>query len=195
MARSSVQKISLVMQEIYDGSLARFLLYPVSFFDFKFSRVLTLVLMGLVQMIMGYVLLAYFFGTDFDLFLPSSIIMGLVAIVPGVLLYFVISFVLEMVAFWAEGVWSLNVILRFTSSFLGGGLMPISMFPEALQQVIKWLPFYAMLGAPTSAFLGKMTSAELAIDLAVATAWLIVLTALARWVWTKGIKQFSGVGM
>lgn len=195
MVRSSAQRVSLIMQEIYDGSLSRFLLYPVSVFEIKFARVLVFVILGLIQMFFGYGLLAIFFGTDFGIFSIEALLMGCLAVLPGIVLYFIMTFILEMVAFWADGVWSLNVILRFSSGFLGGGFLPLSMFPESWQTGIKALPFYSMIGIPTEAFLGQLTWMGLLNSYLHSLCWLIVLSLVCARVWRRGIKQFSGVGM
>lgn len=195
IVRSSSQRLGLVAQEIYDGSLSRYLVYPTQFLDFKTSRILVYAVVGLIQMSLGYLALWVLFGSQLQLFALQPVLMGLISLVPGLVLYFLAAFALEMIAFWAEGVWSLNVILRFASGFLGGSFLPISMFPEAWQKVLYLLPFYGMVGMPTEAFMGRKSWEQVWSNGQISLIWIALFAGLSHLIWRKGIRKFSGVGM
>lgn len=193
--RGSAQKVSVVAQEVYDGTLSRYLLYPANYFAFKISRILVFVVLALIQMSFGYFLMGALIGFENPMFEFNSILQGLVSLVPALILYFLCSATLEMVAFWAEGVWSLNVILRFVSGFLGGNFMPLAMFPEAWQKVLTALPFYSMVGFPAEAFMGRHSWQDVVSNLGLSALWTMVFLGFSFVLWRQGLKRFAGVGI
>ena len=66
---------------------------------------------------------------------------------------------LEMVAFWHDSVWSLMAMLRMSLTLSGGGLIPLSLFPERARTVLALLPFSYLISFPIRCFLGQVRPA------------------------------------
>ena len=119
----------IISQEIYEGTLSRYLIYPVNYLGFRFVSTLAHATVGLVQMTLGVGLIFLIWGipegVNLDL---SSLAMGLASCFMSIVVYYLMASTLEMVAFWADNVWSLLVMLQFTTAFVGGGLIPLSVF-------------------------------------------------------------------
>ncbi|MCC7440513.1 MAG: ABC-2 family transporter protein [Bdellovibrionales bacterium] len=190
------KEFGLISDEIYDGSLSRFLLYPIPMFGYKLTLHAAHVGMTSLQLLLGFAAYALTAG------LPAghttsagSIALGLSALLAASVLHFFLSLILEMVAFWAEGIWSLLVMLRFVTSFLGGGHIPLTLFPEQMQQAMAWLPFPYLVSFPLLCFQGEMGLADWAIGVGAIAAWSLIFGLIALRVWRKGTLQFTGVGM
>ena len=185
-----------VSQDIYEGGLNRYLVFPTSYFAFKYAQHLG----GLVP----YFVQAVFFGVWFPILLdvppemritPWTLGMGLLAILGANLLYFLMGLPLQAVAFWADNVWSLSVALRFVSSLLGGVMLPLALFPDWSQPVLSALPFRYLFDFPVTALLGRLSPGEWALGMASTLAWCAVLGLVCRFVWRRGDLQYSGVGI
>ena len=140
-------------QDIYDGTLTKYLLYPTDYFGFKYAAHLGDLLPGMVQLVLFALLSLVFLELPEELVMtPATVAMAIVAVALANLLMFLMRFVVQLVAFWADNVWSLNVMLRFSSELLGGLLLPLSLFPQCNQHhLIHRLlpsPSYCSIGQP-----------------------------------------------
>jgi ABC-2 type transport system permease protein len=182
--------------EIYEGSLTRYLVYPVSFFIYKFAAYLAKASVAMFQMLFMLIVFAATFGLPEDAHVTiPSIGMGLVAISVSTLLYFSIASILEMVSFWADNVWSLMVMLRFTTALLGGAILPLTLFPEHFRAVVEALPFHFLVSFPVGTFMGRYSPDQWALGLAGTLVWSCVFLAIGGLVWRRGTIQYSGVGV
>jgi ABC-2 type transport system permease protein len=185
-----------VSQDIYDGGLSRYLLYPVSYWSFNYAQHLGALLPAAVQLVLFLALLPLMGGGVGDFHPgPAQFLMALTALGVGNLLYYLIQLPLQSVAFWADNVWSLSVLLRFVSGLLGGSLLPLDLFPPGARAVLQWLPFRALFDFPVAALMGRLSVADWALGLTVALGWCGLLWLLAKGVWHKGERSYTGVGI
>ncbi|MCB1045867.1 MAG: ABC-2 family transporter protein, partial [Calditrichaeota bacterium] len=102
---------------------------------------------------------------------------------------------LQMVAFWADNVWSLNVLFRFASGLLGGTMLPLSLFPEWGQRILVWLPFRQLFSEPVLILLGQHSTGAWLRSLLVTLLWIGVAWVLQNALWHKGKHVYTGVGI
>jgi ABC-2 type transport system permease protein len=182
--------------EIYDGSLSRYLLYPTRYAFLKYAQHIGMMVPELLQMALFALILIAIFGLPADSgFTVGSIALVLPALVIGNLLYFLLSVPLQLVAFWADNVWSLGVMLRFASMLLGGAMLPLAMFPEGVAQTLRWLPFVSCYEFPVRVAMGQVTAAEYAAGLATGLAWCAAVALATVPVWRRGERGYTGVGI
>jgi ABC-2 type transport system permease protein len=113
----------------------------------------------------------------------------------GAMLYFLLLSTIELTAFWADNVWSLQVMLRFTVQILGGVLLPLSWYPELVQSFLQYTPFPHLFYAPVQGLLGLKTPEELLPSFLNLALWSLVTVVLFRLVWRRGLKSYAGVGI
>jgi ABC-2 type transport system permease protein len=190
------EELGFMSQEIYDGSLTRYLVYPVSFFGYKFVAYLARFAVLALQLAAAVcVFLAIFGMPEGTHVTPWSILAAIGASVLAGYLYFALTSILEMVAFWADNVWSLLVMLRFAASLLGGGLIPLTLFPEWSRAYLEALPFPYLISFPVRCLLGQADGAEWSRALAVTLAWALMATIASGVIWRRGTRQYTGVGI
>jgi ABC-2 type transport system permease protein len=185
-----------ISEDIYEGSLTRYLLYPSSYFGFKYAEHVGSIVPSLVEMaLFGAVALALL-PTPPDVHVSAaSVAMAAVSVAISNLLHFLLMFPLRAVAFWADNVWSLEVMYRFVSQLLGGLLLPLTLFPEWAERGLALLPFRYLYYFPAVTLLGQVPPAEWARGVAVSAAWCAA-AALVGWiVWRRGTRQYTGVGI
>ena len=125
--------------------------------------------------------------------MSSGVFLVLVALAN--LLGFLLRFTVMLVAFWADNVWSLNVMLRFLSELLGGLMLPLSLFPQWAQDVLMWTPFPYLFYVPVMTLLGEVGAAEWAFGMLVTVVWTAVMAGVALAVWWRGRLSYTGVGI
>lgn len=191
----SGQNVGFLATEIYDGSFSRYLIYPLSFFQYKTLTFITHSLFYAIQLF----LLVNIFNILFvpELFTISSVvnlIMGMTLFLVSALAYLSFAMFIEMIALWADNIWSLMVMLRFFATFMGGGLIPLTFFPEWARSILFWTPFPYLIELPARTILGKTTFSEILSGLGIILTWIILGQFFVKMLWVKGQKQYTGVG-
>jgi ABC-2 type transport system permease protein len=182
--------------EIYDGSLTRYLLYPISIFTYRFIGTIARALISLVQLAIGVGGFALLFGLPSGFhFAAASIAQGFFLCALSVLCYFLLSTIIEMVAFWADNVWSLVVILRFVIQIAGGALIPLDLFPEGAQKFLMVTPFPHFIYVPVRLLMGQGNAVDFLFSASILTAWIVVFAVGSALVWRAGTREYSGVGI
>jgi len=189
----AIPEISGVASDIYDGSLSRYLVYPISFVAYKL--IAHLARAALLAIPFGLALCA----SVFEL-LPFQInliafIQGGIALILATTLYFFLTLAFEYAAFWADSIWTLVVMLRFMVALLGGKMLPLSLFPDLLQAVLNNLPFASIISFPSQAFLGHLTWPQFIHGCILSCVWIGVIAIISHRVWMRGMRNYSGVGM
>jgi len=179
-------------REIYDGSLTRYLIYPISFTGYKFLQKSTFSLLSCVQMLLALAAIQIFVPLHLDL---VHVFWGMIAALLGFVVYFYMNCMMELFAFWVDTVWSLGVMLRFIALFFGGAMVPLSLFPEKFQTVLKFTPFPYLFSQPIRIILGDVSYPDMLQSFGVCLVWLVPLMLLLNLQLTKGLKQYTGVGL
>lgn len=185
-----------IAQDIYDGSLSRYLVFPTDYVGFKYAQFLGNAVPSIVQLVLLVGLYALILPTPDDVSVTAgSVVMACGSVAVANLLFYGLTVPFQLVAFWADNVWSLGVMLRFVTAFLGGAMIPLNLFPEWSQRVLEFLPFQYLFYFPVVTALGKVTPGEWALGIAVSLAWWLVIVAVSKLVWRRGMLAYTGVGI
>jgi ABC-2 type transport system permease protein len=187
------ENIGFLAREIYDGSFTRYLIYPLSFFQYKSVTYLTHSLFYVLQLVLIYTIYRFFFSSN-ELFL-SHLFFGLIILVFGAIVYLLMSLSTELFALWADNTWSLMLSLRFFTTFLGGGFIPLTFFPDWSRPIIKLLPFPYLLDLPIRTIMGQTHIEEIQTGIIILVTWICFFLFLMRFIWSRGQKTYSGVGI
>lgn len=187
---------SNLSSEIYDGTLTRYLIYPLSVFPYRFVIHFGQTLVVFLQMLFGLSLVVLTVG------IPDSIhiswqtwLLALPALFMASYLSFALFLLAELIAFWADNVWSLLVMVRFSITMLGGALLPLAMFPEGLQQVLYRLPFALIIHFPIQTLIGNVGFDQWLELMGLGFFWALLTTGIALVIFQRGCRQYTGVGI
>lgn len=185
-----------ISNDIYEGSLNRYLVYPIAIFRYKIMENLAHAVFFTLQGLLLLFLFALFFGIPPEAQITiAGIAMGVTAVLAASVLYLAMAMTVEQVAFWADNVWSLAVLLAITTRLLGGTLIPLALFPEAVAKMLQWTPFGVMISLPIRCLMGQVGMQEWLLGMGLIAVWSGVFWALAAWVWKRGCLRYSGVGI
>jgi ABC-2 type transport system permease protein len=179
-------------REIVDGKLSFRLLQPLDpVWHYVWSHIGERV--ARLPFIFGLVVL--FFGLYPDAFwLPSFSSMGLflLASTCAFLLQFLIQYTLAMFAFWTEKASSIQEVWFLVHLFLSGAIAPLEIFPPEMRSIVLWTPFPYIINFPASILTGLKV--DILHDFGVMFIWGIGFSIVNRWLWRKGLRQYSGMG-
>ena len=74
-------------------------------------------------------------------------------------------------------------------------MIPIQLFPQWGQEVLRFTPFPHVTNYPIISFQYGMDTAVWLENIAIGVAWWGLLQALIVVVWRRGLKQYAGVGI
>ncbi|MSO21325.1 MAG: hypothetical protein EXQ56_12885 [Acidobacteria bacterium] len=183
-------------QDIYDGSLSRYLLYPVPYAAVKYAQQAGRLAPQILQMIFFGLAAPLLIGIPDEIHITSgTVAMYVLSLAVANLLHYLLLLPIQAVAFWADNVWSLVVASRFTASLLGGLLLPLDMFPPWSRPILDALPFAYLYSLPVRVLLGRASMSEWATGLAIAAGWCLLFAFVFRLIWRRGNLQYTGVGI
>lgn len=130
----------IIEEEVKSGALAYSLNKPYSYGFFQFfafiGRGLSNMAINLiVSLSMPYLLVGALDVTW------QGLGAGILMMFLGFVLYFLITLVIGLFAFWIEDVTSIDWLFRATSMIFGGAILPIALFPDKVKCVAEYLPF------------------------------------------------------
>jgi ABC-2 type transport system permease protein len=184
-----------IAADIREGNISQFLLKPVDYLWYR----LCLFFSGRIAYIsMACIPLAVFIFCFRNYFVPPASGLALaafaVSLVLTALLQFFLSYSMAMLAFWILEI-STFIFILFAFEYLASGhLFPLDMLPPPLRHALWLTPFPSMLYVPISVYMGKISGNGVALNLITQLFWVLMMYALARFMWHRGIKKYEAFG-
>jgi ABC-2 type transport system permease protein len=176
-----------VDQDVRTGSLAVQLVRPLSYAATHFGRSMgERVVRFTFNLVVGSVLAMLLAGPI--AFSVSGVGMFLLVLPMAFILDFLGALLVGLCAFWLESTQGIALIYSRLMMLLGGLMVPLDVYPDSVQPILRALPFAAILHAP-----GKMLvapSTELFLQcLALQAACLVVYGAGAYALHTLALRR------
>src|SRR4030095_3293970 len=114
-----------------------------------------------------------------------------ISMIMAALMQFFITYSLAMMAFWILEISTIVFIVYSFEYFLGGQMFPIDIMPNAVQAVMKWLPFYYELFFPITIFMERLRGPEMWQGLAIQANWVLITWGAAHFMWKRGPGHYK----
>ena len=82
-----------------------------------------------------------------------------------------------------------SAILNLTMMTFSGNVIPLTLFPDALQGLIRYQPFAQALDAPIRMYQQAATLQEWGLNVGVQIVWILVLRLIGRAMWAKQLNN------
>jgi ABC-2 type transport system permease protein len=187
---------SNIARQIREGEIKKFLIQPIDMLSYllatRVAHKLAYYSVALLPFAFVFFLCRDFFTTGWPpwptfLAFLSSLVMG-----------FVLGFYLEacigLVGFWFLEISSLMFVYMLFSFFLSGHMFPLDMLPEPWRTLVVCSPLQYLAYFPAAVFLQKIEGPELAWGLGLEAFWTLLFVILARIMYARGVKRYSGFG-
>jgi ABC-2 type transport system permease protein len=188
------ENIGFLSREIYEGTFTRYLIYPLSVFQYKSITYLTNSLFYGVQLMILYMLYHVFYLGGSLGNLPD-LILGVGLFLVASMAYLMMAMLIELLALWADNIWSLMVMLRFFTTFFGGGFIPLDFFPSWAANILRWTPFPYLVSLPVRTTMGMSSLDDIANGFFILLSWCLIFMMGVKFIWSKGQKKYTGVGI
>lgn len=106
----------------------------------------------------------------------------------AIVLDFSISLILGLLAFWTEDARPYRWIYNKIIFIIGGMFFPLDIYPEAVRNVVQWLP-PAFLAYHPASVLVRPTAEGIATAVFGALAWIGVFALIGAFVWRAAVRR------
>jgi len=181
--------------EINHGRLSAYLLKPVNFMFYTLFRDLSEKSINFVSSIIEVLGLMWIFGVKIQW--PPNLsywLLFIAAILGAMWLYFILSFMTGCWGFWTSESWGPRFLLELFLEFTAGVFFPLDVLPNLAQQIIKCFPSPYLVFFPLQIFLGRLDASQIVHGFLVQAFWILAISGLARWVWSRGMQNYSSAG-
>ncbi|MEJ2348027.1 MAG: ABC-2 family transporter protein [Patescibacteria group bacterium] len=183
--------------EISNGDLTNYLLKPLDYFKYWFTRDISSKALNLCFVVVEVFLLSLFLKPSFFLQTdPVKIILFLVSIAFAVVMFFGLLVLANLITFWLpESGWGAQFLfIVIFAEYLSGAVFPLDILPTVIQNILYKLPFPYLLFFPLQVYLGKLSTAMILKGLLFSGLWMTILIFFMNYVWHKGLKRYTAVG-
>lgn len=184
-------------EEIRSGTINQFLTKPIDYFGYRLTlffanRTIT----GAITL--GPILVCLPLLVDF---LPqhgdwTRYVIALPAFFLSALIQFCIAFCFGLLAFWFLEIQGFVILSLAIETTLSGQMFPLDLLPPAAHAVVKWLPFYYQAYFPVAIVTSGdgLSTTDIIQGFAIQIGWVVVLCALGRVLWLRGLRRHTAVG-
>lgn len=184
-----------VAGEISQGILTNFLLRPISYITYWFTRDIADKALNLIFSVVEIGLIVWFLKPPLIIQKdPTLILSFLVVAILALVLYFLVSFLLSLTGFWFREVWAPRFLAMTVIEFLSGGVFPLDILPPSVFSLVRILPFSYLIFFPLKVYLGQVGLFEILSGVLVLIGWILVTFVAIRYVWERGLRVYEAVG-
>lgn len=193
----NVGMINYIEDDIKDGSVVMALIKPI---DYRLSLMFRSFGVSVYRMVAPSVLVwialevCRLYRWKDDGFSWQRTLLYVVSLMFSVLIYQLFDFCFGLIAFITTYLFGLKMAKEAVFLLLTGQLIPITFFPEIIQNVLKILPFQTMLYTPVMIYLGKYTGTDLYVALIQQGVWIVILYVLGQVLWKRIEKRMIVLG-
>jgi len=186
---------STLAGDIREGNLRKFIIQPLNYVIYHLHLRMAHKLVYFVMAAIPYALVFWWCRE----FLPGWPPRELWPIcIASLMLSFVLGFLVNMaiglLSFWFLEVTSFLFMFMVSQYFLSGHQFPLTLLPEWLERVVKFLPFAYETFYPVMLLLGKMDINEGLHVIGGQCAWIAVLAVVVTIGWRRGLRRYAAFG-
>lgn len=184
-----------VAEEINSGMLSKYLIRPINYFAYNFSRDFSDKLINTFFSLFEFLLLLFLLKPPIVLQTnPLWLALFVQSIIFAAILYFEISLLISFIGFWSNEIWAPRFLFFILISFLAGNYFPLDIFPSVIYKTLEFLPFTYLLFYPLKIYLGQASMYFVLKGFIVVSFWLVLLFFFLKRLWRKGLKAYTAEG-
>ncbi|MCA9190222.1 MAG: ABC-2 family transporter protein [Planctomycetales bacterium] len=187
---------STVAKQIREGEIKKYLIQPIDMLNFMLlGRAAHKVAYYTVATI-PFAIMFFLCRGYFESGIPNLQVW--IAFVLSLFMAFTLGFFLDLciglVGFWFLEISSLLFVYMLLNFFLSGHMFPLDLLPSHWHILISYLPFKYLAYFPAAIYLGKIPQESLWQEIGIELMWLVGMILLARVLYQRGLKRYSGYG-
>jgi ABC-2 type transport system permease protein len=184
-----------IATDIKDGQISQFLVRPVEYFQY---RLCLFSANRLIYTAVAFLPMTAIVLWNLQYLLPPASFLSLIgfglSLVLSALLQFLLAYLTALLAFWVLEISTMSFMLLAAQRIASGEMFPLDLLPDWLHRALLLTPFPYCVFFPVSVYMGRVEGGALAHGLLMQGLWIVILFALARLVWSRGLRTYTAVG-
>ncbi|GIW63070.1 MAG: hypothetical protein KatS3mg090_0896 [Patescibacteria group bacterium] len=189
-------KLFKLASYINSGVLNQYLLYPVSVFKLMTVEEVVDKTFNTFFSLIEILLFIYLFKIEvflkIDFYYIAVFILSLFC---ALVLYYFISLCISLLGFWTNSVWAPRFLTFILINSLSGSFFPLDILPKSVFELINALPFSVLVYLPIQILQGKVSLDFALVKISIAFVWVILFFFLSLFMWKKGLKSYTALGV
>ena len=179
-------------QLILSGGIAYTMIRPIDQHTYWLMREISMRLVGALMRLMPMILLQFLLPPSLRMTLPDGPIAFLqftLSLLLGAVILSEISSVRDAITMKTLDTRGISAMINLIQMIFAGNIIPLTLFPDSVQTLIRYQPFAQALDAPTRMYLRAQPAAEWLLSLSVQLGWIALIAALGRWMWARRLNN------
>ncbi|MCL1935233.1 MAG: ABC-2 family transporter protein [Defluviitaleaceae bacterium] len=183
-----------VNEDIKTGELSKYLTKPISYFSYWFfnslgNRIVRILLSIIPISIVIILNMGYFL-------IPNNfnLLFFIISLIGTMILYYMIYYLVSLFSFYFVEITSFFFTLEIVLELLSGSLIPLDFLPNALRNLINFLPFGYLVHFNINIYLNRLEFSEILYGFTLQFFWSLFLYVLIKILWKKGLNKYESVG-
>jgi len=177
---------------IMNGGIAYMLVRPVDQHRFWVCRDVGGRLVGAMMRLIPMVAIQFLLPKELRISLPDgwlSLVQFGTSLLIGCVCLCELMSILDAINMKTLDKRGVSAILNLTRMTVSGSVIPLTLFPDSLQTLIRYQPFAQALDAPIRMYQSCATLPEWALNVAVQAGWILILRWVSRAMWQKRLDN------
>jgi ABC-2 type transport system permease protein len=179
-------------REVIEGKLSFRLLQPLDPVWHHVARHLAEKMTRLPLAILLSLLFFSLYPQSFWIPSIANFLLCVLGIVMAFTLSFLIQYTFSMFAFWTERASAIQQFWFLFYIFLSGIIAPLDVFPPQVREIVFWTPLPYIVYFPAALLVELPVNAVRGFLITI--VWILLVLLMNRWLWRRGLKQYSGMG-
>lgn len=180
--------------QVRTGSLAYAMLRPVDQYAFCFIRNLAMRHVSALMRCLPILAVQLVLPESIRMSLPESplaLLQALISLLFGTLTGCAVVGITSAFIMMTLDSRGISAMISLLGYALAGNVVPLTLFPERLQLLIRYQPFAQSLDAPIRMYLHAQPWGEWGMNVGVQLLWLVVLAAIGHAMWQRQLKNLT----
>lgn len=184
-------------QDIISGNIAYHLVKPLDQYSYWYVRSIAGKVTGAAMRALPMLLAACLMPAQLRIEPPASLggfLLFLGSLCLGVLTISAIDNIQSCVTMRTLDPRGIATIITFTSMLFSGNLLPLTLFPDRWQRIVRFQPFAQTLDLPIRLYTGIVPEGEILLSIGIQVLWLVGLILAGRLFWSRNTRRITVQG-
>ncbi len=181
-----------VCTQIENGDICYNFVRPLNLYNQWYFSYIGSTLASTLLRFIPIIVVASILPASMRLSLPVSLpafLLFLIALIIGMLINGAISMFAVYLTFITLSTRGSTGIVNVVVGLLGGVYLPLPMLPQALQNVLNYMPFRCISDLPFRIYIGNMDIKTALVQILISLAWLIALIIIGKLLLKSSLKK------
>lgn len=182
---------------ILTGSVAYAMIRPIDQHAYWQMREISTRLVGALMRLTPMILIQFILPPSMRMSLPDGPVAFLqfsVSLLLGAVILSEISGIRDAIMMKTLDSRGITAMINLIQMIFSGNIIPLTLFPDGLQSLIRYQPFAQALDAPTRMYLHAQSGSAWLTSLSVQIGWILLIAMLGRRLWARQLNRMTVQG-